>query len=155
MNFVDNFKTQPVSVVFVTHEDFDDEYKNDPLDVVDSNYAVMGDEQYENWIKIFNNISTPDYEDEFTLCARFKVDEGNFVMISDGGDEIGGEEFRNFCGDNKIDCQFDIDCPIISDEDGEPDWNNTESLEGIVYTGAGEDFPEILKIMYRLQHGEV
>lgn len=149
-----DFKTQPISIVNRFHED--DKEQLFDLSVVDCAYALLTDEQYDEWLTIFNSLDNIMYEDNVTSCLRFKWEDKNFVMIADSGDEISHGEFQEYCENKGIASQFDIDCPIIYKQEGVIDWDDEECRDEFIYTGCGsdQDNPELIKIMYILQHGE-
>ena len=147
-----HFAVQPIEIITRFHED-DDNQEFD-LSVVDSAYALLTDSQYDEWIEIFKTSEGPSYEGDFTTCLKFKMGNNNFVLVSDNGDDICDGLFQEYCEEKNIPCQFQVDSPLLDKADHNIDWNNEDDWYDVVYTGAVNDYPELIKIFYEIQYGE-
>ncbi len=153
MSFKD-FKIQPTDVLVRFHKD--DKTREFELESCDSWYAILTDAQYNDVLKAYKQGEDPEYETEWSLLSRFKVDDGkwNFVMISECP-ESGAWSLEGYCEENGIDLQSHIDSPIMEKVDREIDWKDEESWEEVAYTGCVDEgnYPHLLKTLYCLQHG--
>ena len=147
-----DFKIQPVEITNKFHESGIEQTID--LSVADSAYAILDDLQYKEWMEIFNDADGPMYEDDFTSCMRFKVGNNNFVLVSDCGDDICYGLLQIYCEKVGIVSQFHIDCSLLTKVDYDIDWSDEDSWGEEIYTGAGEDHPELIEVFYKIQHGE-
>lgn len=140
------FKIAPVLFEAVDLHGDSDEDMTDPYAVVgscDSAAAVLTDAQIAEWMAEFRAlVADPDTAEQcdfHTATLVFDIDGQKLVLATESGGPAAADAFQAFCNDRGIPCQFIVDNPLFEDD-------HVENM----YTGAGEDYPEILELVHKL-----
>lgn len=139
-------KIAPVLFEAVDLHGDSDEDMTDPYAVVascDSAAAILTDAQVAAWMAEFRALvadpETAEQCDFHTATLVFDIDGHKLVLATESGGPAAADVFQAFCDEHGIPCQFIVDNPLFEDVDVEN-----------MYTGAGEDHPEILALVHKL-----
>lgn len=135
------------------------------FDVCDSQYAIMDVHQFYEFWRRFDEFCQHDEDpnEYMALLMQFPLGgNDHFVMVVDEGGLT--YELEKYCTEQGIDSQFHVDQPYCKtdgydytdDESGEDlnpitCWNSDTWVLEHVYTGAGDDFPHLIRALHTLQ----
>lgn len=137
------------------------------MDVFDCHYAILNLRENYEWGIQFDDIckNNADAGSQYmALRMSWAVYCGQFTIVIDEGHLTGA--FEDFCDKLGIDSQFHIDQPACqtddyeyTDEEGgyldpEECWASDQWIEDNVYTGAGENFPHLIRALHEIQENK-